>query len=60
MKSLHFLTLMLLASLSPFATAADTVPQCFELRIYYAAEGKLDALNSRFRDHTTALLPATG
>ncbi len=28
---------------------------CFEMRTYHAAEGKLDALNARFRDHTNAL-----
>ena len=28
---------------------------CFEMRTYTAAEGKLDALNARFRDHTNAL-----
>jgi len=27
----------------------------YELRIYHAAEGKLDALLARFRDHTMAL-----
>ena len=60
MKRIHFLGLMLLASLSPFATAAEKAPQCFELRTYYAAEGKLDALNTRFRDHTTALFTRHG
>jgi hypothetical protein len=28
---------------------------CFEMRTYTAAEGKMDALNARFRDHTNAL-----
>src|SRR5205807_7757277 len=28
---------------------------CFEMRTYTAAEGKLDALQARFRDHTNAL-----
>ncbi len=28
---------------------------CFEMRTYTAAEGKLEALNARFRDHTNAL-----
>ena len=27
----------------------------FELRTYHAAPGKMDALNTRFRDHTTKL-----
>ncbi len=60
MKRIQFLGLMLLASLSPFATAAEKAPQCFELRTYYAAEGKLDALNTRFRDNTTALFTRHG
>ncbi len=33
---------------------------CFELRIYTAAEGKLDALNARFRDHTLKLFEKHG
>jgi hypothetical protein len=28
----------------------------FELRTYYAAPGKMDALNARFRDHTNKLI----
>ena len=40
------------------ATAADT--RCYEMRIYYAAPGKLDALNARFRDHTCKLFEKHG
>jgi hypothetical protein len=40
--------------------AADKDPRVFEMRVYYAAEGKLDALQSRFRDHTTALFEKHG
>src|ERR1035437_8147616 len=40
------------------AAAADT--RCYEMRIYYAAPGKLDALNSRFRDHTCKLFENHG
>ncbi len=32
----------------------------FEMRTYYAAPGKLDALNARFRDHTLALFKKHG
>ena len=32
----------------------------FELRTYYAASGKMDALNARFRDHTCALFKKHG
>src|SRR4051812_45802520 len=38
--------------------AADT--RVFEMRTYYAAPGKLDALNARFRDHTTKLFEKHG
>jgi hypothetical protein len=40
------------------AGAADT--RCFEMRIYYAAPGKLDALNTRFREHTCKLFEKHG
>lgn len=33
---------------------------CYELRVYYAADGKLDALHSRFRDHTCKLFEKHG
>jgi len=29
--------------------------RCFELRTYYAAPGKIEALHARFRDHTNKL-----
>jgi hypothetical protein len=34
--------------------------RCYELRTYYAAEGKLDALHARFRDHTMRLFEKHG
>jgi hypothetical protein len=40
------------------ALAEDT--RFFELRIYSAAPGKLDDLNARFRNHTTALFEKHG
>ena len=33
----------------------DKAVRVFEIRTYYAAEGKMDALNARFRDHTSRL-----
>ena len=52
----------LVAALTTFtagsAAAADT--HCYEMRIYYAAPGKLDALNTRFRDHTCKLFEKHG
>jgi hypothetical protein len=32
----------------------------FEMRIYYAAPGKMDALHARFRDHTCTLFKKHG
>ncbi len=43
-------------SISPSKT--DT--QCYELRTYYAAPGKLEALEKRFKDHTIALFEKHG
>ena len=40
--------------------AANTDTRVFEMRTYYAAPGKLDALNARFRDHTNALFKKHG
>ncbi len=37
------------------AAAAASAPRFFELRTYHASDGKLDALNTRFREHTNAL-----
>jgi hypothetical protein len=42
------------------AGAPSTDSRVFELRTYYAAPGKLDALQSRFRDHTLALFQKHG
>lgn len=39
-------------------SAEDT--RCYELRIYTANEGKLEALNTRFRDHTCKLFEKHG
>jgi hypothetical protein len=34
--------------------------RCFELRTYYAAPGKIEALHARFRDHTTRIFQKHG
>src|SRR5438105_14820857 len=62
MTKLTFLALAALAaSLSVFAAAdADSSGPVYEMRVYYAAEGKLDALHARFRDHTTKLFEKHG
>lgn len=45
---------------SSLAEAVEPDERLFEMRIYYAAEGKLDALHARFRDHTTRLFEKHG
>jgi len=40
--------------------AAGTDTRCYELRIYYAAPGKLDDLHARFRDHTLKIFEKHG
>lgn len=47
--------------LSPLvALAADKESRLYEIRIYYAAPGKLDALHARFRNHTLKLFEKHG
>src|SRR5438874_50348 len=59
MKRILFpVALMLLAV--PALPAADKEARVFEMRVYYAAPDKLDALNARFRDHTCKLFEKHG
>jgi len=53
---------MTLNDYSPAVTTgeASAEPRVFELRIYTAAEGKLDAINARFRDHTDGIFGKHG
>jgi hypothetical protein len=37
------------------ARAAQPAAKVYELRMYSAGDGKMDALNARFRDHTIAI-----
>ena len=56
-------TLLSLLTFGLFATAAvaaEADTRLFEMRVYYAAEGKLDGLNARFRDHTLKLFAKHG
>ena len=56
-----FLALFAFGLLSASAAAADKPDtRLFEMRVYFAAEGKLDALNARFRDHTIKLFEKHG
>lgn len=65
MTRARFLRLMLagaaiFAMASPVKAEEKTMAGCYELRIYFASEGKLDALLTRFRDHTTKLFAKHG
>lgn len=53
-------TLFLGSSSMHTATAAEPDERLYEMRVYYAAEGKLDALHARFRDHTCKLFEKHG
>ncbi len=48
------------AALTVDAGGQEASGAVFELRVYHAAEGKLDALLARFRDHTMALFTKHG
>ncbi len=55
------LSLVLLTALTALPSfAAEKDSRCYEMRIYYAPPGKLDALNTRFRDHTCKLFEKHG
>ena len=57
--SIYSMGLMALLS-SVTALAAGDDSRCYEMRTYYAAPGKLDAMNARFRDHTCKLFEKHG
>src|SRR4051794_3491079 len=54
------MTLFLAATLAMPAAPAAPDARVFEMRVYYAQPGKLDALHARFRDHTTKLFEKHG
>ena len=58
-RSLFVLTLVL-SQLFTFVASQAHDTRTFEIRTYYAAEGKLDDLLARFRDHTCALFEKHG
>ena len=58
MKTL--LSLLTFGLFASAAAAAEPDTRLFEMRVYYAADGKLDALNARFRDHTLKLFAKHG
>jgi hypothetical protein len=52
--------LAVLFAIAAILPAAEPDGRIYELRIYTAAPGKLDALNARFRDHTCKLFEKHG
>lgn len=59
MRPLLALAALILAGCAP-RPAAQPDTRLFEMRVYYAAPGKLDDLHARFRDHTCALFEKHG
>jgi hypothetical protein len=51
---------MMLAATSGLEAQGTKSDVVYELRVYHAMEGKLDALVARFRDHTDALFEKHG
>ncbi|MBX3415023.1 MAG: NIPSNAP family protein [Pirellulales bacterium] len=49
-----------LALVAPAKAEKPADTRCYELRVYTAAPGKLDALHARFRDHTCQLFEKHG
>ncbi len=60
MRLLPLLALTPLVALAGSSAAAEKDTRVYEMRVYYAAPGKLDALNARFRDHTVKLFDKHG
>jgi len=69
MKTIITALLVSVSTLVSFAADTNVVAvspsiakdsRCFEMRTYYAAPGKLEALNARFRDHTCELFKKHG
>ena len=58
MKTTLLSACLIAMTAATFAAERDT--RVFELRTYYAAPGKLDALNARFRNHTCKLFEKHG
>jgi hypothetical protein len=63
MKALYVAVLVVAAGFAVYAAGKEDKKvdtRVFELRTYYAAPGKMDALNARFRDHTCRLFKKHG
>lgn len=59
-RLLPFVALAPLIAFASPVSAAEKDTRVYEMRIYYAAPGKLDALNARFKNHTMKLFEKHG
>jgi hypothetical protein len=57
---IRIVTFLLAFAFALQSLAADVSQRVFEIRTYTTAEGKLDALNKRFREHTMKLFERHG
>jgi len=59
-RLLPLVALAFLIALTAESPAAEKDSRVYELRVYYAAPGKLEALNARFKNHTLKLFEKHG
>ncbi|HEY1187993.1 MAG TPA: NIPSNAP family protein [Gemmata sp.] len=59
-RLLPLFALVPLALVSTNSPAAEKEARVYEMRVYYAPEGKLEALNARFKNHTLKLFEKHG
>jgi NIPSNAP len=59
-RMLPLFALAPLVALTADTRAAEKDTKVYEMRVYYAAPGKLDALHARFKDHTMRLFEKHG
>jgi hypothetical protein len=59
-RLLPLLALAPMIALTADSSAAEKDSRVYEMRVYYAAPGKLEALNARFKDHTIKLFEKHG
>jgi hypothetical protein len=59
-RLLPLIALAPLVALTADSPAAEKDSRLYELRVYYAAPGKLEALNARFKNHTLKLFEKHG
>ena len=60
MKALFSVVAAIFAGAALLHAAETNDSRVYEMRVYYAAKGKLDDLNKRFRDHTLKLFEKHG